>query len=432
MRISEFSIGFGPAVFQTKRPGGAVRYVLRLLPIGGFVSFPRYLDTSKFTERGMTPPVPQEGAEVTDPDDPNLIENRPPLQQAAVISAGVIANLVLAWACLFTSAATVGVPSLTLGSPLAVSRVLEGSTAAAAGLQSADVLIAIDGRVLLAQPDPLQAASRSIGAATAAHRPFTATVERAGERLLLPIAPPAPQPLTPGGASASSRGGKSILGIELSAQVASRSRMQLPPLRAARTAATEVGDGLSAVLSGLRDVAASLTGAKAEKPAGLQGPLGIARMGAEIASSDASRLLDFASVLSLNLAVVNTLPLPGLDGFMLLVLALEATLGKGALADEVKGGLNVAAFCAFVYAFSAVLCSDLEAMGPSGRALATPIAAAGKAVAAGLPALLLGLTAGQLVLKQAEQSAGSGQRAQKGRQQEGNAFLFPEPRKGPR
>ena len=121
-----------------------------------------------------------------------------------------------------------------------------------------------------------------------------------------------------------------------------------------------------------------------------------------------------------------------LYGFMLLVLALEATLGKGALADEVKGGLNVAAFCAFVYAFSAVLCSDLEAMGPSGRALATPIAAAGKAVAAGLPALLLGLTAGQLVLKQAEQSAGSGQRAQKGRQQEGNAFLFPEPRKGPR
>ena len=285
MRISEFSIGFGPAVFQTKPPGGAVRYVLRLLPIGGFVSFPRYLNTTKFTERGMTPPVPQEGAEATDPDDPDLLENRPPLQQAAVISAGVIANLVLAWACLFTSAATVGVPSLTLSSPLAVSRVLEGSTAAAAGLQSADVLVAIDGRVLLAQPDPLQAASRSIGAATAAHRPFTATVERAGERLLLPIAPPGPQPLTAGDeGDASSRGGKSILGIELSAQVASRSRMQLPPLRAARIAAAEVVDGLRAVVSGLGDVAASLTGAKAEKPAGLQGPLGIARMGAEIAS----------------------------------------------------------------------------------------------------------------------------------------------------
>ena len=148
MRISEFSIGFGPPVLETKQPGGTVRYVLRLLPIGGFVSFPRYLNTSRFIERGMTPPAPREGIEVTDPDDPNLLENRPPLQQAAVISAGVIANLVLAWACLFTSAVTVGVPSITLGSPLAVSRVLEGSRAAAAGLRSADVLIAIDGRVL--------------------------------------------------------------------------------------------------------------------------------------------------------------------------------------------------------------------------------------------------------------------------------------------
>ena len=232
MRISEFSIGFGPPVLETKQPGGTVRYVLRLLPIGGFVSFPRSLNTSRFIERGMTPPAPREGIEVTDPDDPNLLENRPPLQQAAVISAGVIANLVLAWACLFTSAVTVGVPSITLGSPLAVSRVLEGSMAAAAGLRSADVLIAIDGCVLLDQPDPLQAASRSIGAATAARRPFTATVERAGERLLLPIAPAAPQPLAPGGEVASrevaSRGDKSVLGIELNAQVTSPSHSPSP------------------------------------------------------------------------------------------------------------------------------------------------------------------------------------------------------------
>ena len=44
---------------------------------------------------------------------------------------------------------------------------------------------------------------------------------------------------------------------------------------------------------------------------------------------------------------------------MLLVLALEATLGKGALADEVKGGLNFAAFCAFVYAFATVLACSI-------------------------------------------------------------------------
>ena len=114
---------------------------------------------------------------------------------------------------------------------------------------------------------------------------------------------------------------------------------------------------------------------------------------------------------------------------MLLVLALEATLGKGALADELKGGLNFAAFCAFVYAFATVLSSDLNAIGPAGRALATPIAAAGKAVAVGLPGFLF---VGQLVQKRAEQSATGGQQAKKGMQQPGNAFLFPEPRKGPK
>ena len=108
---------------------------------------------------------------------------------------------------------------------------------------------------------------------------------------------------------------------------------------------------------------------------------------------------------------------------MLLVLALEATLGKGTLADEVKGGLNVAAFCAFAFAFSAVLSSDLEALGPAGSALAAPIAAAGKAVAGGLPAILLGLAVGQRVATRLEQGAASGQQAQS---RAGNAFLFPE------
>ena len=60
---------------------------------------------------------------------------------------------------------------------------------------------------------------------------------------------------------------------------------------------------------------------------------------------------------------------------------------------------------------------------------ATPIAAAGKAVAVGLPAFLF---VGQLVQKRAEQSAAGGQQAKKGMQQPGNAFLFPEPRKGPK
>ena len=44
---------------------------------------------------------------------------------------------------------------------------------------------------------------------------------------------------------------------------------------------------------------------------GFQGPLGIAKMGNEIARNDAAELLDFAALISINLAVLNSLPLPG-------------------------------------------------------------------------------------------------------------------------
>lgn len=183
MRVSEFSVGFGPAILQGKRPGGTVSYVLRLLPIGGFVSFPRYLNETRYTERGLTPPQPTE-VDVTDPDDPDLIENRPALQQALVISAGVLANLVLAWSCLFTSATTVGVPSLNLASPLAVSRVLEGSTAQAAGLQARRPVLHLARQPGSAAPDPrLTRAGRYVhvcgGGGTAGRRAALARREEA-------------------------------------------------------------------------------------------------------------------------------------------------------------------------------------------------------------------------------------------------------------
>ena len=136
-------------------------------------------------------------------------------------------------------------------------------------------------------------------------------------------------------------------------------------------------------------------------------------------------MLDFASVLSLNLAVFNTLPLPGLDGFQLLVLALEASLGRR-LRDEVKSGLNFAALLVFIYAFSSALYSDLQGLGPVGKALAVPISAAGKLAAGGLPGLVFGALIAQLLLGLSSRGGdGSSKGAQSVEKQPGNAFLFP-------
>lgn len=58
------------------------------------------------------------------------------------------------------------------------------------------------------------------------------------------------------------------------------------------------------------------------------GPLGILRSGTDLAAEDVVNLLDFAAVLSLNLAVFNSLPVPGLDGWTMALIAAQGILRR--------------------------------------------------------------------------------------------------------
>lgn len=86
IHVTQFSIGFGPAIFQYQ--GEEVEYSLRLFPLGGYVAFPD--DDPEAKERQY--PI----------DDPDLIRNRSIPERALVISAGIIANMIFAWSVLFT------------------------------------------------------------------------------------------------------------------------------------------------------------------------------------------------------------------------------------------------------------------------------------------------------------------------------------------
>ena len=88
--VDGFSIGFGPSIIQKKFKG--ITYSFRAFPLGGFVSFP------------------DEELNNIDPKDPNLLKNRPISQRIIVISAGVFANLILAYTILILNVTTVGIP----------------------------------------------------------------------------------------------------------------------------------------------------------------------------------------------------------------------------------------------------------------------------------------------------------------------------------
>ena len=134
--------------------------------------------------------------------------------------------------------------------------------------------------------------------------------------------------------------------------------------------------------------------------ASLQGPLGIARMGGDVARADARRLFEFGALLSLNLAVFNALPLPGLDGWQMGILAVESIALRGRkLPEAAKGAANAAAAALFAVAFGRVLLSDLQAavgtgaagaMGGGGGAAAAVMSAL-RPVAEAAPSIGLGL-----------------------------------------
>ena len=124
IRVNGFSVGFGPALLKTEQ--GGVTYALRALPLGGFVSFPEDDDESD---------IPK--------DDPDLLRNRPIPQQMLVISAGVLANLLLAWLVLVGHTATTGVPGEP-GPGVMVMSVQGGEPAALSGLKPGDRILSID------------------------------------------------------------------------------------------------------------------------------------------------------------------------------------------------------------------------------------------------------------------------------------------------
>ena len=145
IRVNGFSIGFGPALLKRQRRG--VTYAIRLLPLGGFVSFPDDDEDSA---------IPA--------DDPDLMRNRPISQRALVISAGVLANLLLALVVLFGQTALVGLPAEPDPGVLIID-VQKGGAADLAGLRPGDKILAIGGEQLGTGQAGVQAMVEDIKAA---------------------------------------------------------------------------------------------------------------------------------------------------------------------------------------------------------------------------------------------------------------------------
>jgi membrane-associated protease RseP (regulator of RpoE activity) len=291
IRVSGFSVGFGPVLLQRQRRG--VQFALRAIPLGGFVSFPDDDEDS---------PIPA--------DDPDLLRNRPLPQRALVIAAGVLANLLLAWAVLVAQGVVVGIPAGFSATPgVLVAGVQPGQAAASAGLQPGDRILAIDGTDLGGGQSAVAALVQRVK--TAPDQTLRLQTDRGGTSLELRLTP-------------ADLGGIGRIGAQLQPSGSEAFRPARNPLEILRQANRDFTTLTRRTVEGF----ISLVTHFGETAGQVSGPVKIVEMGASLARQGGSSLFLYTALISINLAVLNALPLPLLDGGQFLLLLIEGLRGR--------------------------------------------------------------------------------------------------------
>ncbi len=314
VRVEEFGVGYPPRAFILGKFGDT-EYTINWIPFGGFV---RLFGDEGEGQRGR-------GSYI----------DAPRWKQALILVAGVAMNVVAAWA-LFAGALHLGVPQV-VDAPregeitrLLVSDVVAGSPAEVAGIAPGDEIIGLE-----------DANGAEISAITPVA--FVEFVrERPGEQLTvryLHQGAEAESVIIPAQGVLLRAAGQPALGIAL-ALVANRS---LSWSEAAIAAFSQTTKGFAVVAHDLSALAKTLASG-APDLSQVVGPVGIVSYVGEASQNGFGAVLSLAALISINLAIINLIPIPALDGGRLAILALEAMTRRNAprLAVQTLNALGVA------------------------------------------------------------------------------------------
>lgn len=274
--VEEFGMGLPPRVWG-KKYGGTL-YSINLLPLGGFVR----LKGEDFKEE--------------ETDDPRNFSSKSPLVRSKVLLAGVTSNFLLA-IVLLTLLFTIGVPVFTR--QIYIKEIQRDSEAERVGLKSGDLLLSVNGQKYEYVSDFVKAVEVN------AYKEIILKVKRDSAEFEVTAAP------------------RPILGV-----VITNFRLESYPFYIAPRKGIEASFLITAgMIKGLGDFLKGLIFQRQVSPE-VAGPVGIAQMTGQASALGIRFLLQFVGILSLNLAVINALPFPALDGGRLFFVVLEGATGK--------------------------------------------------------------------------------------------------------
>ncbi|OGG77910.1 hypothetical protein A3A36_02455 [Candidatus Kaiserbacteria bacterium RIFCSPLOWO2_01_FULL_52_12b] len=334
MRVDEFGLGYPPRALTIAKKGETI-YTLNWLPFGGFVKI--------YGEDGKLPDTAP---------DPRSFSSRPRILQALVLVAGVTMNLLFAYV-LITSALIAGTPRALADAEvataqqveLAVANVLPDSPAAQAGLSPGDIILsAEDGHNVFSGTDPVaftKFVSNGGGNATIA-----LSVRHSGGKETVLFARPttgviASDPLRPAlGVEVATIG---VVPLSFGAAVVEGAQLTWEA-----TKLTAVG--LWYFFSGVFTLSADLS--QVAGPVGIAGAVGAASL------QGMGYLFSIMAIISINLALINLIPVPALDGGRLLFVIIEGIIRRP-IKPAIANGINTIGFVFLILLMVVVTAHDI-------------------------------------------------------------------------
>ena len=299
VKVLKFSIGFGPKVIGKKI--GETEYLLSAVPLGGYVKM-----LGEDPEDKDAPAEP-----LTPEDEARSFKNQSIRMRAAIVFAGPLFNLLTA-VLIFFAIYIHGVPALL---PV-IGEVMADSPAMRAGLKQGDEILSINGKVINQWAEMTEIIHKS------PNRPLQFAIKRAGHTLNLTITPE-PKIVKDLFGEDKEVG---MIGIKPSDKV---TVVQYGLIEASDKALLKTGEIIYLTFVGIVKLFQKIIPAD-----NIGGPILIFQLAEKTASLGVISFLTFTAVISINLGILNLLPIPVLDGGHLLFFAIEA-IRKRPLDDRI-------------------------------------------------------------------------------------------------
>ncbi|XVG94824.1 RIP metalloprotease RseP [Eubacteriales bacterium KG127] len=274
VQVNEFALGMGPTIWKKEK--GETIYSLRLVPIGGFCAMEGENDES---------------------DNPRAFNNKSAPAKIAVLLAGAMMNVITAWLILVILSFCVGSASTTIAD------VNKDSPAEIAGIKAEDKIISVNGSMV-------ESWGQSVKKIKSSRGDLILVVDRQGKKISFNVQP-------------HNQNGEKVIGIQ--------SKLVRSPKTAISNGTIATYEMGKAMLVGFKGL---ITGGVSMKD--VAGPVGMVSMVGQTSKLGIQYVAGLVALVSLNLAIINLLPLPALDGGRIIFVIIRKITGK-MISDKTEG-----------------------------------------------------------------------------------------------